>query len=93
MSTGKIRFSSGNNRKKSKTARGKMERVTGIEPALLAWKARALPLSYTRLSLIQSDDEQKNKGSVIRFGPKNQAKEENKMGWYGKNTRKNCDLN
>ena len=25
-----------------------LERVTGIEPAFLAWKARALPLSYTR---------------------------------------------
>tara|TARA_R110000868_G_scaffold135187_1_gene347519 strand:+ start:289 stop:522 length:234 start_codon:yes stop_codon:yes gene_type:complete len=27
-----------------------MERVTRIELALLAWKARALPLSYTRAS-------------------------------------------
>ncbi len=27
-----------------------MERVKGIEPSRLAWKARALPLSYTRLS-------------------------------------------
>ena len=26
----------------------RLERVTGIEPAFLAWKARALPLSYTR---------------------------------------------
>ena len=26
----------------------KMERVTGIEPALTAWEAAALPLSYTR---------------------------------------------
>ena len=25
-----------------------MERVTGIEPAQLAWKARTLPFSYTR---------------------------------------------
>ena len=25
-----------------------MERVAGIEPAWLAWKASALPLSYTR---------------------------------------------
>ncbi|MFM2215353.1 MAG: hypothetical protein RJA88_722, partial [Actinomycetota bacterium] len=25
-----------------------MERVTGIEPAWPAWKAGALPLSYTR---------------------------------------------
>jgi hypothetical protein len=27
-----------------------MERVTGIEPAQPAWKAGALPLSYTRES-------------------------------------------
>ena len=27
------------------------ERVTGIEPAWPAWKAGALPLSYTRVSL------------------------------------------
>ena len=27
-----------------------MERVTGIEPAWPAWKAGALPLSYTRIS-------------------------------------------
>ena len=27
-----------------------MERVAGIEPACLAWKARALPLSYTRMT-------------------------------------------
>src|SRR5690554_7452637 len=27
---------------------GKMERVAGIEPAYSAWKAAALPLSYTR---------------------------------------------
>lgn len=26
-----------------------VERVTGIEPALSAWKAEALPLSYTRV--------------------------------------------
>lgn len=25
-----------------------MERAAGIEPACLAWKARALPLSYAR---------------------------------------------
>jgi hypothetical protein len=28
-----------------------LERVTGIEPAWPAWKAGALPLSYTRVSL------------------------------------------
>ena len=27
-----------------------MERVTGIEPAWPAWKAGALPLSYTRVT-------------------------------------------
>lgn len=27
---------------------GKLERVAGIEPAYSAWKAAALPLSYTR---------------------------------------------
>ena len=26
-----------------------VERVNGIEPSQLAWKARALPLSYTRV--------------------------------------------
>ena len=26
-----------------------MERVMGVEPTWLAWKARTLPLSYTRL--------------------------------------------
>ena len=28
----------------------KMERVKGIEPSSLAWEAKALPLSYTRLT-------------------------------------------
>ena len=28
-----------------------MERVEGIEPSWLAWKARTLPLSYTRITL------------------------------------------
>ena len=27
----------------------KMERVMGIEPTLLAWEAKVLPLNYTRL--------------------------------------------
>jgi hypothetical protein len=30
-----------------------MERVKGIEPSWPAWKAGALPLSYTRLNLLQ----------------------------------------
>ena len=29
------------------------KRVAGIEPALLAWKARVLPLNYTRLFLFR----------------------------------------
>ena len=29
-----------------------MERVMGIEPTLLAWEARALPLSYTRVQAL-----------------------------------------
>ena len=29
-----------------------LERVKGIEPSYSAWKAAALPLSYTRLSAI-----------------------------------------
>ena len=32
----------------SRITRQILERVTGIEPAQLAWKARTLPLSYTR---------------------------------------------
>ena len=31
------------------TREGTRERVTGIEPAWPAWKAGALPLSYTRV--------------------------------------------
>jgi hypothetical protein len=30
-----------------------MERVTGIEPAWPAWKAGALPLSYTREFVVE----------------------------------------
>ena len=29
----------------------KLERVTGIEPAYLAWKASVLPLNYTRIEV------------------------------------------
>ena len=31
-----------------------MERVTGIEPAWPAWKAGALPLSYTRMWCLEA---------------------------------------
>ena len=33
--------------------RKSLERVTGIEPAYPAWKAGALPLSYTRVSQLR----------------------------------------
>jgi hypothetical protein len=33
-----------------------MERVTGIEPAWPAWKAGALPLSYTREVVLKPED-------------------------------------
>ena len=33
------------------TCTSKMERVTGIEPALSAWEADVLPLNYTRVHL------------------------------------------
>ena len=33
-----------------KTSLQTMERETGIEPASLAWKARVLPLNYSRIS-------------------------------------------
>ena len=33
-----------------------MERVMGIGPTRLAWKARALPLSYTRIFVIGRSD-------------------------------------
>ena len=34
--------------KRPQTLQGKLERVKGIEPSYSAWKAAALPLSYTR---------------------------------------------
>ena len=34
----------------------KMERVMGIGPTQLAWKARALPLSYTRMIWSERQD-------------------------------------
>jgi hypothetical protein len=33
---------------------GSMERETGIEPALVAWKATVLPLNYSRLGILQT---------------------------------------
>jgi hypothetical protein len=47
-----------------------LERVKGIEPSQPAWKAGALPLSYTRVKLKQSQDltckQSKSGGSRIR---------------------------
>ncbi len=47
---GHARFASGlaRNRHRPLTCVFDVERVTGIEPAWPAWKAGALPLSYTR---------------------------------------------
>ena len=41
----------------NKIASLRLERVAGIEPAYSAWKAAALPLSYTRLGLVQMVEE------------------------------------
>lgn len=41
-----------NQEKEMRRSKGeiKKERTTGIEPALSAWKAEALPLSYVRIA-------------------------------------------
>ena len=41
-----------------------LERVAGIEPAYSAWKAAALPLSYTRIVALRRDREPCHAGSV-----------------------------
>ena len=38
---------------KKTTAAYSMERETGIEPALVAWKATVLPLNYSRSGILQ----------------------------------------
>ena len=40
---------------KAASRKGKLERVKGIEPSYSAWKAAALPLSYTRAALFCHD--------------------------------------
>src|SRR3984893_12568945 len=40
--------------KDRETARKKLERVKGIEPSYSAWKAAALPLSYTREAVVST---------------------------------------
>ena len=46
---------------------GDVERVMGIEPTWLAWKARALPLSYTRRRMRVSNHSIINQSA--RFSP------------------------
>jgi hypothetical protein len=43
----------------------KLERVKGIEPSYSAWKAAALPLSYTRLA---ADQLSRQRGGLNRHG-------------------------
>ena len=47
----------------------KLERVKGIEPSYSAWKAAALPLSYTRLWPINYHARQAASTAMRRFGP------------------------
>jgi hypothetical protein len=44
----------------------KLERVKGIEPSYSAWKAAALPLSYTRIS---ADHLSRPAGRLNRYAP------------------------
>ena len=46
-----------------------MERVKGIEPSYSAWKAAALPLSYTRTRPIHYHAGQATSTAMRRFGP------------------------
>ena len=46
-----------------------MERVKGIEPSYSAWKAAALPLSYTRIWPITYHARQAASTAMRRFGP------------------------
>jgi hypothetical protein len=43
-----------------------LERVKGIEPSYSAWKAAALPLSYTRIT---ADQLSCRAGGLNRYGP------------------------
>jgi hypothetical protein len=44
----------------------RLERVKGIEPSYSAWKAAALPLSYTRISV---DQLSRQAGRLNRYAP------------------------
>jgi hypothetical protein len=47
-----------------------LERVKGIEPSYSAWKAAALPLSYTRVArFMQRGAEHCNMGAALREAP------------------------
>ena len=46
-----------------------MERVKGIEPSYSAWKAAALPLSYTRAQAINYHAGQPASTAMRRFDP------------------------
>ena len=43
------------NRQKNQILPTELERETGIEPASLAWKARVLPLNYSRTNRTSSN--------------------------------------
>ena len=48
-------------------ARKKLERVKGIEPSYSAWKAAALPLSYTRVA---ADQLSRHRAGLNRHAPR-----------------------
>ncbi len=48
-----------------------MERIEGIEPSWLAWEARTLPLSYTRVFTYFSPSKQ---DGVTECGPKDEKR-------------------
>ena len=47
----RVRFYPSSTKKKRPEGRFFLERMTGIEPAYLAWEASTLPLSYIRVRL------------------------------------------
>jgi hypothetical protein len=50
-----------------------LERVKGIEPSYSAWKAAALPLSYTRLWPINYHARRAASTAMRRLGPETAA--------------------
>jgi hypothetical protein len=51
-----------------------LERVKGIEPSYSAWKAAALPLSYTRLWPINYHARRVASTAMRRLGPGNRCR-------------------